>query len=106
VSGTHEQILAAAQMVDDLDAQRQRENDAFRAGFELGFHHGVDVGHGHGRAETLEWLRVDRPGPNAPSLAELLRRGHIPRDLTRPPALPRAWWTAEECAREQGRAVA
>lgn len=36
----------------------------------------------------------------SPTRTELIARGYIPRDLTRPPALPREWWTAEEAARE------
>jgi len=52
----HERLLAAGRMVDDLDAQRQREDDAFTAGFRLGFHHGVDVGRGQAEQQyEQEW---------------------------------------------------
>ncbi len=42
---------------------------------------------------------------NLPTHEERLRSGYIPRDRTKPPALPRSMWTAEERARERGSAA-
>lgn len=67
-------LLAAAQMLDRLDAQRMREDSLFTQGFKLGYAHGYDIGLAHG----IEWLaeewRVDRMASSWPSYAELQRR--------------------------------
>jgi len=49
-------LLAAAELVDDLEGQRRRENDAFEHGFRLGYHHGYGVGHAHAEHQAdREW---------------------------------------------------
>jgi len=109
VTELHALILAAARLVDALDGQAQREDTAFRRGFELGFHHAADVAYRRAERELEEeWAAAVRRGfgGSQPRLHELIARGHIPRDLSRPPAVPRAWWTPEERAREERRDVA
>jgi len=71
-------LLAAAALLDALDAQRLREDDAFAAGFRLGFGHGYDVGHGRAEHEAeVEWAAFG---------AEVLwlnRRADVDRDEDR-----------------------
>ena len=75
-------LLAAAELVDDLDAQRDREAEAFALGFRLGYGHGRDVGYGRAYAEQeQEWaafarnIRAQRE--YAPG-SELMRRRYPP----------------------------
>jgi hypothetical protein len=72
-------------------------DDAFLEGFRAGYEHGYDIGRAHGRAEVfIEHAPVPEFRVSGPTRAELLERGHIPRDLTRPPALPVHLWDAED----------
>lgn len=75
-------LLAAAQMVDDLDGQRRRENQSFQDGFRSGFDAGYEVGYGRGVTEAAEeWARlaqVIRQHANRPTHDELSRRRAAP----------------------------
>lgn len=66
-------ILAAARLVDDLDGQQRRAEDAFRAGVEIGFDHGYAVGHAHAERDMdVPWTQLSRRirgGANATEFA-------------------------------------
>ena len=76
------------------------DRDAYEAGLRAGYAHGYDVGRAHGRAEA-EVDHVDLPPVRlaGPDRAELIARGHIPIDRTRPPALPVRLWDAADWAK-------
>jgi hypothetical protein len=49
-------LLAAAELVDDIDGQRRREAEAVEHGIRLGFGHGYDVGFAHAAQQAdREW---------------------------------------------------
>ncbi|WP_055480877.1 hypothetical protein [Sphaerimonospora mesophila] len=51
-----EGLLAAARLVDDFDAQRRRETQAFAEGFNVGYQDGYDVGYQRAVEEmAAEW---------------------------------------------------
>ena len=78
--------------------------DAYEAGLRAGYAHGYEIGRAHGKAETdIAHVDVAAPRLGGPSREELIARGHIPRDLTRPPALPFRMWTAQEWAKAEAR---
>jgi hypothetical protein len=52
-------LLAAAEIADDLDAQRRREDSAFTEGFRIGYQDGYGVGYAHAHKEMAEqWREV------------------------------------------------
>ncbi|WP_433138700.1 hypothetical protein ACQPZ8_37430 [Actinomadura nitritigenes] len=70
--------VAAAEMVDDLDAQRAREAAEFRAGYELGFAAGREVGYAQAEWDMHRaWAALAakvRAWAGRPTWAELKRR--------------------------------
>ncbi|MGH8867919.1 MAG: hypothetical protein ACRDYU_07970 [Actinomycetes bacterium] len=63
-------LLAAARLVDELDAQRHREDLAFRDGYLLGWTAAYAVGYAHAEAVLdRDWARLAQP-----TAAELHRR--------------------------------
>jgi hypothetical protein len=81
---------------------------AYEAGLRAGYAHGYEVGLAHGHAQIdvepaaamTSGARVRLDGPTRD---ELIARGHIPIDHTRPPALPVRLWQAEDWAKADHR---
>lgn len=94
----------------DLD-----RDQAYEAGLRAGYAHGYDIGLAHGRAhddrrerESEDGLERDAAGRrdvrlDGPTRDELIARGHIPTDHTRPPALPVRLWDAGDWAKADER---
>jgi hypothetical protein len=83
----------------DLDAE-----DPFAAGLRAGYGHGYDIGLAHGRAGHLDAAEDVPPTRlGGPDRAELIDRGYLPVDHTRPPALPVRLWTADDWAKADER---
>ena len=84
-----------------------RDQDAYEAGLRAGYAHGYDIGRAHARADLeIELARdaeITRARRDRPDRAELIARGHIPIDHTRPPALPVRLWQAEDWAKADAR---
>jgi hypothetical protein len=84
-----------------------RGQDAYEAGLRAGYAHGYDIGRAHARADLeIELARdaeIERARLDGPDRAELIARGHIPIDHTRPPALPVRLWRAEDWAKADAR---
>lgn len=74
----HRHLLAAAQLLDDLDAQRQRERLMFEDGYRAGYEAGHRVGQAHAEEDMrLAWVELAkriRRTANVPTYDELARR--------------------------------
>lgn len=71
-------LLAAAQLLDDLDAQSQRERQMFDDGYRAGYEAGHLVGQAHAEEDMrLAWAELAqriRRTANRPTYDELARR--------------------------------
>lgn len=83
--------------------------DAYEAGLRAGYAHGYDVGLAHGRTRAEDDLELEDAAVaravrlGGPTRDELIARGRIPRDHTRPPALPVRLWDAADWAKADHR---
>lgn len=72
--------MAAAELLDDIEGQHRREDDAFALGYRLGFAAGRDVGHHQAETEMARaWARLAayvRSMASVPTFAELQERRH------------------------------
>lgn len=84
------------------------EAAAYEAGLRAGYDHGYDVGRAHVDHDRVDPIPepVDLPPARlerGPDRDELIARGYIPRDLTRPPSLPAGLWDATDWAKAETR---
>lgn len=81
------------------------DSAAYEAGLRAGYAHGYDIGRAHGRAQAEADLEIvdagalPAPRLSGPTREELIARGNIPIDHTRPPALPARLWDAQDWAK-------
>jgi hypothetical protein len=91
------------------DVRPPADADAYEAGLRAGYAHGYEIGleHARTRGETdLDVAADDLPAAarlDGPNRDELIARGYIPVDHTRPPALPVRLWAAEDWAKADER---
>jgi hypothetical protein len=100
-------LLTAARLVDQFVERAEHDDALYAAAFRTGYDHGHAIGRDRGHAEAVAdleaaWARA-AGGLRGRGRDELLAHGHVPRDLTRPPALPARIWDAQEWARASSR---